>query len=105
MNYLCVCQYGHSRSVAMVRALHHVKLPAVACGWMTAPQAMPTLCEWADVIVLMQESFRTYIQDEWADKIVVCDVGHDRWSNPYHPELSALCRRLAAEKLGVVYHD
>ena len=105
MNYLCVCQYGHSRSVAMVRALHHVQLPAVACGWMTAPDALPALCQWAHVVVVMQEEFQQYIPAAFKDKIVVCDVGHDRWSNPYHPELRALCHKLATEKLGIVYRE
>ena len=89
----------------MARALHHVKLPAVACGWMTAPTALHALCQWADVVVVMQEEFRAHIPAEYAAKIIACDVGHDRWSNPYHPELGALCRKLATEKLGVVYTD
>lgn len=105
MRYLCVCQYGHSRSVAMVRALHHLQLQAVACGWMTAPAALPTLCQWANSIVVLEASFVAHIPQEYRDRVVVCDVGRDRWSNPYHPELTALCRRLATEKLGLVYKD
>ena len=89
----------------MVRALHHVQLPAIACGWMTAPGALPTLCQWADVVVIMEESFRQHIPAEFAGKVIACDVGHDRWSNPYHPELRALCHRLGTEKLGIVYRD
>jgi predicted protein tyrosine phosphatase len=89
----------------MVRALHHIKKQAVACGWMTARDALSPLAEWADVVVVMEPQFKAYIPVEWQKKVVVCDVGHDRWSNPYHPELTAICRTLATEKLGVSYES
>jgi hypothetical protein len=31
-NYLCICQYGHCRSVALARVLHGYHINAVAMG-------------------------------------------------------------------------
>lgn len=97
MNYLCVCQYGHSRSVAMVRELHSRGLPAVACGWATAGTGLHWLSQWADVIFVMQAEFSQYVPEPYRHKVVAMDVGPDRWVNPYHPELAALVKRLYGE--------
>lgn len=51
--WLCLCQYGHSRSVALARLLHSRGIPAVAAGVWTGGSAIAVLSEWADVIAVL----------------------------------------------------
>jgi predicted protein tyrosine phosphatase len=87
--FLCVCQYGHSRSVAAVRVLHQDGMQAVAAGHETAGDtALTVLSSWADVIFLMTPDDRHRIPADQQHKIDTSfDVGPDRWSNPYNTEL------------------
>ena len=51
---LCVCRWGHSRSVAMAKTLHHMKIEAVSGGFQGAgPEVLQMLSAWADVILPM----------------------------------------------------
>lgn len=100
-NYLCVCQYGHSRSVALTRVLHSFGRPAVAAGWMTSGTGLIHLCEWATTICLLEPHFEAHIPHEHRSKIAVLNVGRDRWSNPYHPELHALLQKLVKDVLHI----
>lgn len=90
--WLCVCTYGHSRSVALVRELHHHGIPAVACGHATAGDGLYTLSGWADVIALVAGEGLTRIPENCRHKVVSFDVGPDRWSNPYNAELAGIMR-------------
>jgi hypothetical protein len=100
MKALCICQYGHSRSVALARvlrgafnsAISHVSnlYDTVAIGWETAPSAVVLLSQWADVIFVLETSYISYVPMPCRGKVVVFDVGRDRWSNPYNQELSTL---------------
>lgn len=101
MKALCICQYGHSRSVAMCRSLHAKGHEAVAVGYDTAPSAIRPLYEWADVVIFMANNFilRAGLDMvELSQKGVICHVGPDVWSNPYHPELKQLCDAFVREK-------
>lgn len=95
--FLCVCQYGHSRSACLCRVLHGKGQQAVACGWGTAPDAIPALGVWADHILLLESHFLNFIPPDLRHKVITLDVGRDRWSNPYHPELHAMLERMVAE--------
>lgn len=97
--FLCVCQYGHSRSVAMARALHAAGQDAIACGWQTAGSGLDHLCDWATDILVMDENYRPKILPTQQHKVKVLHVGHDVWANPYHPELYALVCKLAEQHL------
>lgn len=93
MNWLCICQYGHSRSVALTRVLHGKKIPAVAAGWTTSGNAIESLAEWADVIALMTpEGLHTIPLAHRAKVVNDFDIGPDRWSNPYNQELLAILK-------------
>lgn len=87
MFLLCVCQYGHSRSVALARALHARGYSAVAAGTATAGAALAVLAEEAERILLLDEALRGAIPPKYHDKIISFHVGPDKWVNPYHPEL------------------
>jgi hypothetical protein len=98
VKFLCLCQYGHSRSVACCRVLQARGHEAVAVGFGTARSAIPLLAEWADVIVLMEASYAKYVPVSALPKSVTFDVGPDRWSNPYNEELQGIIRTMADRK-------
>ena len=89
---LTVCQGGNSRSVAAGFLLKYKYLvDAMACSWeRNAPETIWMLCDWADTIILMSAEFVERIPQEFADKIKIAEVGHDRWCNGLHPELLKL---------------
>ncbi len=96
---LCICTYGHSRSVALTRILHELKHPAVAIGYSTSGDAAVPLSQWADVIALLSPEARCCIPAEHARKIVDFNVGPDRWSNPYNQELLGILGKMVADYL------
>jgi hypothetical protein len=105
MKWLCVCQYGHSRSVALARVLHGCGETAVAIGWHTSGNAIGTLGEWADRIIVLQADFARFVPHQYRQKLVAAelfDVGPDRWVNPYHTELNAILRERVQIHLGLV---
>jgi len=66
---------------------------AVPCGWqVNSPNPIGLLAAWADKIVIMQAGFRGHVPGTCRHKIMVCDVGPDRWVNPTHPELRQIVR-------------
>ena len=99
MKFLCICQYGHSRSVALSRVLQQRGHAAVAIGWMTSGDAMKPLAQWADKICVLETHFRQYVPSEHIGKVIDFNVGRDRWSNPYNQELLAILGGMADEKL------
>jgi hypothetical protein len=99
--FLCVCQWGHSRSVAAARALHYAEQSAIACGWQTAGDGLPVLCDWATDILILSDEFREKIPEAYRHKITSLHVGHDVWANPYHPELFAIVKGLLERAFGL----
>lgn len=95
--FLCLCQYGHSRSAALVRILHSRGIEAVALGAGTSPSLIRDVAPMVDVIVVMQPHFADAVPVGHRSKVVTMDIGHDRWSNPYNQELLSLVERLAIE--------
>lgn len=93
MKFLCICEGGNVRSVALARTLKdNFRQDAISAGWAyNGRDLLERLGEWADFIILMQpyfldrvpEAFRTV----WKRKIRVLDVGQDRFGVPSHPEL------------------
>lgn len=94
VKFLCMCEYGHSRSVALARAFHAKNYAAVAMGRSTSGRAPWLLGDWATLIVAMAPNITPPVYP-WPllmrKKIILFDIGPDRWSNPYHPELRKLC--------------
>lgn len=91
--FLCICQYGHSRSVALCRVLHGKGFPAVAAGFGTSGDAIAVLSEWADVVALMTPEGVYQIPTEQRHKITKAfEIGPDKWSNPYNQELLAILK-------------
>ena len=99
MKFLCICQYGNSRSAALVRVFHSLKHEAVAVGVGTSPSAIEVIGDWADHICVMQPHFANYVPDRLKHKVAVFDVGHDQWSNPYNQDLLTILRSMADQFL------
>lgn len=101
---LTICQGGNSRSVALAYVLKYkYGVDALACSWeQNSPATIKMLCEWADVVFVMQPKFIDAVDSEYRAKVKVIDVGEDRWFNGLHPELTQLCDTLliAAGKNG-----
>lgn len=98
---LCVCQWGHSRSVCLTRVLHEKGLQAVACGVSGSSEAVAYLAKEAGTIFLLQPHFVTAIPESERYKVVLLDVGPDRWVNPYNQELHGILKQMLLEKCGV----
>lgn len=93
--FLCVCRYGHSRSVALSRVLHANGHEAAAVGHFTSPSALAALAGWADVIAVLDRDMLAAVPPEHRHKATThFHVGHDVWVNPYHPELGKLLTSL-----------
>lgn len=86
---LTVCEYGNSRSVGCAFMLKEkYGKDAIACGIRRAnPDTFDMLCEWADSIVITVGHLRPEINPKYNDKVLLWDVGHDRYFIPPVPEL------------------
>lgn len=100
---LCICQAGNCRSVALAWRLKDPEFncDALACGaGITAPGTIDMLCNWAEVIVVMQPAFALVVPRIHASKVKTCDVGPDRWVNPSHPEIQRITYEWAKANIG-----
>lgn len=89
--FLCVCQKGCNRSVFMVYRLKRHGHSAIPVGWYTEDaETLDMLCEWADCIVVMQEEFRVRIHSRFHYKVVVVDVGPDKWGPRWASEMKRI---------------
>lgn len=95
MKILTMCQGGNVRSVALAARLKGLHgHDAVACSWeFNTPETIKMLCQWAEMIVVMEAVFVKYIPVEFGKKIHYCDVGPDRWGSAFHPELQDIIAR------------
>lgn len=94
MKYLCVCEGGNVRSVTLAYILKDERgLEALAMGWKpNSDETKQMLYEWADTIIVMQAAFEDKIPQEYRGKVIVCDVGPDRWGRSLDPGLGDLIR-------------
>jgi hypothetical protein len=102
MKFLCVCQWGHSRSVALCRVLHHHGHVAIAVGIQRSGDGLTVLSDWADHILTLETGFAEFIPPQYRHKVIDFHVGPDRWSNPYNQELLKLLEGMARERLPMV---
>lgn len=99
--FLCVCQYGHCRSVALARCLHSRKLNAVAVGTSTAgKETLRMLCIGAHRVLLLDDALAGSLPAEARGKTVSFHVGPDRWVNPYNQELAKILEGMVNAKAG-----
>lgn len=102
MKFICICNYGHSRSVAMCRVLHERNHEAIPVGYDTSYDAAMTLMSmcWPDHVIFMTKELaqKAPIPIGSRRKIEINDVGPDIWSNPYNQDLLKLCAKFADSK-------
>jgi len=86
---LTICEYGNSRSVGLGWMLKHFyNKEVIACGIIsTTPETFNLLCDWAESIIITFAPIEPYMPQKFKDKIVVWDVGHDRYFIPPVTEL------------------
>jgi len=81
--------------------LHEKGYEAVACGCHSSPTALRALAKEASTIFILQGSMLDNIPEEERHKVVVVDVGPDRWVNPYNQELRKILQELVFDTCGV----
>lgn len=84
-----VCQGGNNRSVCLGFILkHQLGLDSVAIGIETAGEELQTiLFKWAEKIILTDKRFEDKIPKKYKKKLLIWDVGPDRYGVWWHPEL------------------
>lgn len=96
MRFLCVCEGGNTRSVAMAYTLkYNFNQEAVPVSYVKCSQeSLDYFSKWADKIIVMQPQFSDKFE-KWKKKLVVIDVGPDRWLNPLHKEIQTIVSEIA----------
>lgn len=86
---LTICEYGNSRSVGAAYLLKQDwGRDALACGiCVTSPETFEMLCNWADTIIVTFAPIEKDINEKFRHKVVVWDVGFDRYFVPPPEEL------------------
>lgn len=89
---LCVCEAGIVRSTSLAAHLKHDRgtplHDAIAIGWrLNSPEVMSLLCDWADMIIVMESYMREEIPFQFLSKVEVCDVGPDTYGSPFNNDL------------------
>jgi predicted protein tyrosine phosphatase len=99
MKVLTICSAGTVRSVAMAHRLKHdYGIDAVPLGHdLNSQDTIDKMSDWADLILVMQPKYAEGILKRNAHKVVVADVGMDRWANPLNPELQEMVRKIALD--------
>jgi predicted protein tyrosine phosphatase len=111
---LTVCSQGLCRSVGLadVLKLHFEPVDVIPAGVRgNTQETLAMLGNWADWIIVMQAKYINKIPmniDRRGDKLLVCDVGPDRYGNSHHRELIdqvwQWARRNQA-KIGITEHN
>ena len=103
IKFLCVCEGGNCRSVALAQQLKERGHDAVAVGWRyNSPEVIVMLALWADTVVFLQDfpnPYGIWILEEHRQKVRILDVGPDRWYVAQHPELNDIIRAKLSEIL------
>ena len=89
MKILCLCERGNSRSVALAWLLKDgLNLDAIAAGVKAmGNDTKHMLCKWADKIILVQEELKEFVPEEYWDKMVIWEVGRDRFFRGFEQDL------------------
>lgn len=96
---VCMCQRGNCRSAGLAYYLKdRLDIDAVAIGWHSnGPDLQRFLFAWADAIIVMEPNMREKIPAAYHAKLMVCDVGPDRYGNSHNPELQKLCHEFVSK--------
>ena len=89
---LCICEGGFTRSVCLAGHLRNRDgtpvHDAIAASWRyNTPETIEMLSAWADLVVVMESYMVEKIPFQHRGKLMVCDVGPDRYGKALHPDL------------------
>lgn len=92
--WLCVCERGNCRSVHLAGILKEdLHQDAIALGITAAALYTQVLLgEWADHIVLCDQELMDLVPEPWKAKLLLFDVGEDRFFQGWNPTLITLFR-------------
>lgn len=91
MKVLTICERGNSRSVCLAHILKDIGHDALAMGILSASEeTKEMLFEWAEKIILVDKRFEDKIPEKYKGKLVIYDVGPDRYFMGHHPELDQM---------------
>ena len=101
MKVLVCCQGGNVRSVTFGFILKYkYNIDAIAASLeKNSNDTLDMLFEWADTIIVVQESMKDFIPKLYHKKLLVLDIGPDRWGQSLHPELLQICIDLLSKAL------
>lgn len=98
MKILTVCDQGNNRSVQFAHILKYWKHDTLPVGLdTTSAETLKMLFDWADIILLTEESQRFKLPIGYDSKIKVFDVGADNYPRPFNAELHAIAKRFLEE--------
>lgn len=87
---LCLCSRGNSRSVCLAWMLKDMMgLPDVIASGLDilSDESKKMLCDWADKIIVVDETLKDKVPEDSRDKMVVWDVGGDKYFRGFEQEL------------------
>jgi hypothetical protein len=102
--WLCVCEGGTNRSVALALQLKQAGQDALAGSWRyNSPETFQMLVLWADYVVVMQAEFAPILHEQLGlshligDKMRCVDVGPDVYGSGTHLGLNQFLQGVVAE--------
>ena len=95
MKFLCICDGGNVRSYALAVILKEEKhQEAIAIGRKhSSIETIKLLCEWADIICIMQPHMIESITVEFKYKLKCFDVGPDIFGIHINPKLIPIAKQ------------
>lgn len=97
---LVVCDQGNNRSVTIAHHIKYLGHDVLTAGLSTnSPETLTMLFNWADKVIATDEG-QANDMSILGDKVLVWDVGPDRYPRPFNPHLLKLVRRLVDERRG-----
>src|SRR3990167_10002751 len=98
MKILCVCEQGQNRSVVLATILKNRNVKdgqavddVLAAGYRAnKSDTLKMLGEWADKVLVLDQAVLEGVKDLVPnDKVVLIDVGPDRWGYLHHGQLQS----------------
>ena len=57
------------------------------------------LFDWADRIILVEDMMKKYVPKLYYSKLLILDIGPDRWGQSLNPELLQICSDLLSKAI------
>ena len=103
MKVLVCCEGGNVRSVTvgfLLKYKYGIDTIAVGLGG-NSKETINMLCEWADNIMVVEKEMKQRVHEKYHNKLLVLDIGPDRWGMSLHPELLPICEQLLAQAITI----